>query len=40
MAPSAGNGYPIVKDGNAEWAYLGGSLRARREAEICVVVLL
>jgi len=29
----------LFKDSNAAVAFLGGSLRARREAAICVVVL-
>ena len=33
-AASAGSGSFLVKDGNAAWVHLGGSLRAGREGVI------
>jgi hypothetical protein len=33
-APSADNGSPLIKDDNAAWAYLEGSLRAGMEGVV------
>ncbi len=33
-APSADNGFTLIKDDNAAWAHLGGSLRAGLEGVI------